>query len=200
MGRRSDHTRDELKALFILEGWRLLAETGLSRFSARDVAKRVGYSIGTLYVVFGSLDGLLLSINARTLKLWSDFLAARLAENPPDRIAALVRGYFDFALQNPRTWMAIYEHHMADRGPAPDWYQEVAANLIAQVAEEIATVLPNASPSQLLTMARSLIATVHGHCAFAVYNTFDMLGENDPAGLALMRVRETLAAAKLASA
>ena len=74
------------------------------------------------------------------------------------------------------------------------------ANLIAQVAEEIATVLPNASPSQLLTMARSLIATVHGHCAFAVYNTFNMLGENDPAGLALMRVRETLATAKLASA
>ena len=195
MARRSDHTREELKALFILEGWRLLEETGLSRFSARDVAKRVGYSIGTLYVVFGNLDGLMLSINARTMDLWSNFLTARLADNPPDRIAALVRGYFDFATQNPRTWIAIYEHHMADRGPAPEWYQTIAAQLIGLIAQEIALVLPSASSEAVLTLARSLIATVHGHCAFTLYNTFDMLGEQDPAGLALSRVREALAAA-----
>src|SRR5580704_19680321 len=105
MGRRSDHTRSELRELMLEEGHRQLAEVGLARFSARDVAKRIGYSVGTLYNVFGSYDELMLAINARTLSLWLTHLRTRLAETDDDRIAALVRGYFEFALQHPRTWM-----------------------------------------------------------------------------------------------
>jgi hypothetical protein len=48
MGRRSDHSRAELEALILAEGHALMAEAGYARFSAREVAKRVGYSIGTL--------------------------------------------------------------------------------------------------------------------------------------------------------
>ena len=195
MGRRSDHTRSELEVLFVDEGRRQLAETGLARFSARDVAKRVGYSIGTLYNVFGSYDGLMLAINGRTLKLWSASLEVRLAEAGEDRIACLVSAYFEFAAQNPKTWIALYEHHMADGGPAPDWYQALVAELMAIVAAEIGTALPGKDPEAVLALARSLVATVHGHCVFALYNTFSLLGETDPVGAALSRVREAVAAA-----
>ena len=44
MGRRSDHTRDELEQLIVGAGHTLLAEVGYQRFSAREVAKRIGYS------------------------------------------------------------------------------------------------------------------------------------------------------------
>jgi AcrR family transcriptional regulator len=196
MGRRSDHTRAELEALFVNEGWRQLAETGLARFSARDVAKRIGYSIGTLYNVFTSYDGLILAINARTMTLWSAHLRERLAGAGEDRIAALVRGYFEFAINNPRTWISLFEHHMADDGAAPEWYEALAADLMSVVAGEIAAVLPRADPATVLPLARSLVATVHGHCAFALYRTFDMLGETAPMDAALARVRETIAATR----
>jgi AcrR family transcriptional regulator len=196
VGRRSDHTRSELEALFVEEGARQLAETGLARFSARDVAKRVGYSIGTLYNVFGSYDGLLLAINARTLRLWSAHLKTQLAAARGDRIACLVKAYFEFAEQNPRSWIAIYEHHMPDWGAAPDWYQETTAELVAVVATEIALVLPGKTPDAIIALTRSLVATVHGHCAFALYNAFKLLGETDPEGAALARVREAIAAAR----
>lgn len=195
MGRRSDHTRSELKQLFVEEGRRHLAEAGLARFSARDVAKRVGYSIGTVYNVFGSYDGLILAINARTLELWTASLKARLAESGEDRIACMVRAYFEFAAANPKTWIAIYEHHMADGGPAPDWYQQAVAELMGVVGAEIAAVLPGVDPARAMALARSLVATVHGHCVFALYNTFQMLGETHPEEAALARVREALAAA-----
>jgi hypothetical protein len=42
--------------------------------------------------------------------------------------------------------------------------------------------------------ARSLIATVHGHCSYVVTGTFALLEEPDPVGSALARVRECLAA------
>ena len=196
MGRRSDHTRAELKQLFVEEGRRQLGEAGLAAFSARDVAKRVGYSIGTVYNVFGSYDGLILAINARTLELWMAHLKGRLAEAAEDRIACMVRAYFEFAAVNPKTWIAIYEHHMADNGPAPDWYQQVVNELMAVVGGEIAAVLPGADPARTAALARSLVATVHGHCAFALYNTFRLLGETQPEAAALARVREALAAAR----
>ncbi len=194
MGRRSDHTRSELEALFVVEGLRQISEVGLGRFSARDVAKRVGYSIGTLYNVFGSYDGLLLAINARTLTLWAAHLRARLGESGADRIATLVRGYFEFAIAHPRSWIAIYEHHMADGGAAPDWYQALASELMGIVAGEIAAVLPGAPGAVVAGLAPSLVATVHGHCVFAVYRTFGMLGETAPVEAALQRVREAIAA------
>ena len=196
MGRRSDHTRPELEALFVTEGRRQLAEAGLARFSAREVAKRVGYSIGTLYNVFGSYDGLMLAINARTLTLWAEHLRTRLADAGQDRIEALVRGYFEFAAANPKTWIAIYEHHMADGGPAPEPYRSLAAELMSIVAGEIARDLPGAEPEFVLGLTRSLVAAVHGHCAFSLYRTFSMLGETAPADAALARVRETLEAAR----
>ena len=74
MGRRSDHSREELEALIVAEGHRLLAETGYARFSAREVAKRIGYSIGTIYNVFADLDRLMMAINGRTFVLWAAFL------------------------------------------------------------------------------------------------------------------------------
>jgi AcrR family transcriptional regulator len=196
MGRRSDHTRAELHKLLVDEGQRQLGEVGLSRFSARDVAKRVGYSIGTLYNVFGSYDGLILAINARTLGLWQADIETLLAAAGRDRVAALVRGYFAFAHANPKTWIAIYEHHMADGGPAPDWYQAVVAEVMAMVFAEVAAALPGADPARVEALARSLLAIVHGHCVFSLYRTFDMLGEVAPIDAALARVREALDAAK----
>jgi AcrR family transcriptional regulator len=196
MGRRSDHTRAELEALFVDEGRRQLAETGLARFSARDVAKRIGYSIGTLYNVFGSYDGLMLAINGRTLALWAAHLRARLAASGEDRIATLVREYFEFANQNAKSWIAIFEHRMADGGAAPQWYQALAADLMSVVAEEIAAVLPTGDPAEVVPLARSLVATVHGHCVFAFYMTFSMLGETAPVDAALARVREAIATAR----
>jgi AcrR family transcriptional regulator len=198
MGRRSDHTRAELETLFIDEGRRQLAETGLAHFSARDVAKRIGYSVGTLYNVFGSYDGLMMAINGRTLTLWAAHLRARLAESGEDRIATLVRGYFEFASQNAKSWLAIFEHRMADGGAAPPWYQALAADLMSVVADEIAAVLPTRDPAQVIALARSLVATVHGHCAFAFYMTFSLLGEAAPVDAALARVREAIAAARQA--
>ena len=86
MGRRSDHSRDELRGMIIAQGHRQIAEVGFAKFSAREVAKAIGYSIGTLYNVFGSYDQLMLAINGRTLDLWLQFVEERLAQAQDDRL------------------------------------------------------------------------------------------------------------------
>ena len=195
MGRRSDHSRGELEALIIAEGHRQIAEVGFARFSAREVAKQIGYSIGTLYNVFGSYDGLMLAINARTLNLWAEHLRGKLDAAGDDRIAALVRGYFDFATENYNAWAALYDHRLPGGEAAPEWYQALAADLIGIVAAEIAAAVRPEAKARALPLARSLVATVHGHCMFALNRTFRLLGEAAPVDAALARVREAIAAA-----
>lgn len=194
MGRRSDHTREELRALLIAEGHKLLAEQGLAKFSGREVAKRAGYSVGTIYNVFGSLDRLIGAINSHTFSLWADFLQGRLDEAGEDRIRSLVQGYFDFALAHPKLWSAIYDHRLAEGEQLDEADYDQRAALTAIVEKEVRAALPNPDMPEAARFARSLIATVHGHCSYVVTGTFALLEELDPVGSALARVRECLAA------
>lgn len=195
MGRRSDHSREELRALILSTGHELMAETGFARFSAREVAKRIGYAIGTIYNVFGTHDALLAAINTRTFAIWTDALRFRLEAGGSDRIGALVHGYFGFAQAHANLWTAIYDHHLPDGMALSAEDELVRGQLTEIVVHEVAAALGRAPDDAVGALARSLIATVHGHCAFALSGAWALMGEADPASAALARVRESLAAA-----
>jgi AcrR family transcriptional regulator len=194
MARRSDHSRPELEALIVAEAHRQMEEFGFARFSAREVAKRIGYSVGTLYNVFGNLNRLLLAVNARTIALWVAAIEERLAASrDEDRIVALVESYFAFARAHYNAWSAIYDHRSPAGEPLPQWYGEALASLIGIMIREVAVALPVPRRDEAPTLARSLLATVHGHCVFALDGTFALLGETAPLTLAIARVKEGLA-------
>jgi AcrR family transcriptional regulator len=176
-------------------GHRLLAEVGYPRFSAREVAKRIGYSVGTIYNVFDSLDDLMLALNSRTFLDWAASVSRTLKTAGPDRIEVLVRSYFDFATTNRNLWMAIYDHRLPPGTPFPERYARQRRVLTDIIEREIAAILPADRRDRAAALARSLLATVHGHCVFALNGTFDLLDEHHPYEAALARVRETLAAA-----
>lgn len=202
MGRRSDHTAKELRQLLVSEGHSLLAERGFAAFSARAAARRAGYSVGTIYNVFGSLDGYMLAINSSTFRQWAAALEAALDGVPGQgtaRLEALVLAYFAFAEANRNLWMGIYDHRI-DRAiniPA----QDVAAReaLTGIVDREVGAWFgATADGEHIRPLVRSLIATVHGHCALWLTGSYALLNEREPAQQALARVLEVLAANRIA--
>jgi AcrR family transcriptional regulator len=194
VGRRSDHSREQLTEIIVSAGHRQMLEVGFARFSAREVAKRVGYSIGTLYNVFGSYDGLILAINGRTLDLWRAHLEARLSavEAGGDRLTAAINAYFEFAMLNRHAWTAIYDFRLPDDTDPPDSYSAKVTAIMALVESEIAAVLPLGKRVNAPAITRSLLATVHGHCFFTLNGTFRILGETDPLAAARARVADAL--------
>lgn len=196
MARRSDHTRPELEKLIVDTGHALMAEQGFSRFSAREVAKRIGYSVGTVYNVFGSADALVLAINTRTFGIWADHLCTALEQAGDDRIRALVEGYFSFASDNRNLWMAIYDHRLPPEMAMPEKDALARGVLTGIVTNEIAAHLGDADDARAAALARSLIATVHGHCTFALNGSFALMGETQPLEAALNRVREGISMAR----
>ncbi len=195
MGRRSDHSRAELEELILSTGVDLVAETGLAGFSAREVARRIGYSIGTIHNVFGTADRLIAAINTRSFGLWADLLRERLdAAGEGDRIAVLVEGYFAFACDHSNLWTAIYDHRLPAESGLTDAEQEARGALTEIVTMEVARALGRPMDDEIIALTRSLIATVHGHCAFAVSGAWALMGEAAPEKAALARVREALMA------
>jgi AcrR family transcriptional regulator len=192
MGRRSDHTRQELEHLFVVEGHKHMAEVGFARFSAREVAKRIGYSIGTLYNVFGTLDQLLIAIHPRTFQLWAEEVREALKRSGPDRIRCLVEAYFGFARAHPHSWTAIYDHHLPPDVVLSDEQNERRGGLTQIVVDEVIAVLPLRAQAEAPRLARSLIAVVHGHCVYDLNGSFALMGIEQPMELALERVRESL--------
>lgn len=172
-----------------------MAEKGFARFSAREAARRAGYSVGTIYNVFGQLDSYLLAINSRTFREWASSLESALDAAPADRagrIEALVRAYFDFAEKNRNAWMAIYDHRI-DKSVAIAPEDEAARDALTGIVDrEVAATLDFADRVDTRSLVRSLIATVHGHCALWLSGSFAMLREEDPAGLAIARVLEIM--------
>lgn len=171
-----------------------MAAQGFAHFSARQVARAISYSVGTIYNLFPSLDHLLLAINTRTFMLWTDHLRSRLERAGSDRIRALVEAYFSFARENPNLWMAIYDHRLPPGMKMPEEDAQRRAVLTGIVVQEIAAVGPDQPLEQFQHLARSLIATVHGHCTFDLNGTFALMGVTDAVEMALDRVRESLAA------
>ena len=196
MGRRSDHSRAELEELILSTGSALIAEAGLGGFSAREVARRIGYSIGTIHNVFGTADRLIAAINTRSFAAWAGSLRERLnaTGQDGDRIAALVDGYFGFAREHPHLWTAIFDHRLPPDNGLTEADETGRSLLTRIVVEEIAYAVDCEADDDLATLARSLIATVHGHCAFAISGAWALMGEAAPEAAALERVREALAA------
>lgn len=193
MGRRSDHTRPELRQMIIVEGHRQISEVGFARFSAREVAKRIGYSVGTLYNIFGSYDQLVLAINGRTLDLWLAFLEERLAQASEDRLRVAIDAYFDFAVANRHAWAALYDFRLPEGEPMPEAYTGKITRVTQVIVREVAARLPPGHHGDAPALARSLLATVHGHCQFALNGTFALLGESEPLAAAMARVDDALA-------
>jgi len=188
MARRSDHTPEQLRQLILTEAHRHLAEGGYAAFSAREVARRIGYSVGTIYNVFGSLDRLLFEVNTITFQMWADLIEERLAPQS-DRLDALVDGYFEFAASHRNLWEAIWAHQWPSDQEPPEAAARDRSRLTGIVVTEVAATLPQSRREEAEQLARSLIATVHGHCDYALSGAFALMGEKDPVDLAKKRVR-----------
>jgi len=197
MARRKDHTRDELRALILSAGHAHLAEVGLDGFTVAYVARQIGYAAGTFHNVVGDHHALMTELNTLSFDKWTDAVEQALAASGPDRIKTLVDAYFDFASSWPHLWMAIYDHRLPVGRAIPDDQAERRGRLTGVVRAEIAKVLPPERQAEAMPLTISLVATVHGHCALWLTGSLELLGEKDPRGMALARVREALGQVKL---
>lgn len=163
MARRSDHTREELWRLTIDASKKIVEKEGLRGLRARQIARDIGYTIGTLYNLFEDLDDIIMHMNGETLdRLLGECSKVELAQDPNRDLERLVHCYLSFTYENPRLWNAIFEHKLPENRPVPDWFSEKVSKLLSMIERALAPVLSGRSDAEIHQHARILWMSLFG--------------------------------------
>jgi len=186
MGRRNEHTREELREIALQAAERLVATQGLVGLSTRKVVSGIGYTVGSLYMVFRSLDELILQMNERTLDALYQKLAAAIADRPPPGVAirALARAYIAFALTETPRWLAIYQHRLPEGHTVPDSFSDKVTRMFDLVQRELTLLCPQRSPDDLMLATRALWSGIHGVCILGFDQKLESVGGRSVAQVA----------------
>ena len=178
MARRSDHSREELREMALSAAEQIVVDHGYEGLSARKVATAIGYTVGTLYLVFENIDDLILNINARTL----DRLHAKMTElkakpgEARDYLLQLGQVYIRYANDDPHRWAMVFEHRFAEDREVPAWYQEKIARMFSVVEEGLAPLAEHRPKKEITQAARAIWSGVHGICILALMDTLGIAG------------------------
>jgi AcrR family transcriptional regulator len=164
--------RVKLKAriLQIVEG--ILETEGLPAVQARRVAQEADCSVGTLYNVFGGLDGMIVEANAQTLRSFgrvAETGLVRVASEPLDvQLMTLALAYLDFATTHRLRWKAIFNHQMADGAPVPIFYKAEQAKLFGMIEQSLVLSPAMRDAETRGRGARALFSSIHGIVVIAL--------------------------------
>lgn len=186
MARRTDHTREVLTNLALNAGLEQIKQDGFARFSIRKVAAAIGYTVGTLYHIFGSYDEFILHINARTLDEWFAFMRDALEKSIEcNKLKVLAQAYSDYSRTHYPQWIALFEHHGSQ--PLPDWYKAKTARFFT-LTEQLLLPLCGGDAGRAQQHARVLWAGIHGICILSLSGKLENIAAEPPERMALSLV------------
>jgi AcrR family transcriptional regulator len=170
MGRRNEHSREELRELALRAAGEIVAEGGAATLSMREVARRIGYTVGALYMVFQNLDDLIVQLNEQTvieLRGALERIRGR-ANQPAQNLRLLVAAYFGFALLHTARWRLVFEHRLPEGQKAPATYAGHTAAIFALVAQRLREAGAGRDGASCDELATALWSGAHGICMLAV--------------------------------
>ena len=166
MGRRSDHSRDEIRRMALAAAQRRLESGGLAALTARRVADDIGYAVGTLYNLYDNFDMLIVHVNGATLDMLHDDLAPTVTgRNPDGDLSAMLAAYLRFLAENGHLWSALFEHRRSGDTPLPDWYLAKVARVLGVLEAALRPLFPTGDAAGCSQAARVLRASLHGICS-----------------------------------
>ena len=172
---------DETRARLIRVTLDLMDHGGLEAVKARPIANRVGVSVGTVYNLFGSIDGLVQEANAHVLEDFATYALASIREADAardiiiaegrmdpvaalqDRLLTMASAYVDYVEANESRWGAMLSYNRNRAvGIISDNYSTLQDSLFGWIADTLKPTRFGADPDTRFTAARMLWSAVHG--------------------------------------
>jgi AcrR family transcriptional regulator len=189
MARRSEHSQEEIRKMVLNAAQDIVINEGFSALNARKIAAKVGYTVGSIYMVFVNMAELTLHIKARTL----DDIALLLEQvndlNAAQNIEELAKAYLRFASRNFNRWIMIFEDPLPRNSMACEWYQLKVDHVFSLVENQFNRLTPNYPDSQKKRATRALWAGVHGICSLSLSGNLDFVSVDDVEESVVLLVR-----------
>jgi AcrR family transcriptional regulator len=170
MARRNQHSQEEIKAMVLAAAEAIVIEHGGSALTVRKIAMRIGYTVGSIYMVFDNMADVISHINAQTVEA----LNCHLQQISPADLSALGHVYLNFAKQNYLRWQLWSETQGDSHCRASPIYRAKVAALIHLLEKQ----LPDTgNPIQNTQLATTLWASMQGVCVALLTGQADDSGD-----------------------
>lgn len=138
-----------------------LRETGASGLRARPIAVAADCAVGSIYKSFSNLEAAAdLVISNVFERLRCTLTAVRQTPNTPrDHAIALSAAYLDFARNEGKLWLAIFELPSQTDTPEGVIRQEALARVFAEAHQAVAALVPEDDAEAVTQM---IWASLHG--------------------------------------
>ncbi|MDD4915238.1 MAG: TetR/AcrR family transcriptional regulator [Methylococcales bacterium] len=179
MARRSKHTQEQIKELVLDAAERIIVDEGIEGLTVRKIALEIGYTVGSIYMVFANMQELIRQVSARSL----GHLSGRLQSLPDagsteQQILAIALSYLDFAIVEFNRWRIIFCRDLP-REPLPDWYADRIQAIFEPIEALFRQLSPERPEEQIRLAARTLWCAVHGVCMLSLHGGLDCAGSED---------------------
>ncbi|MGR9013054.1 MAG: TetR/AcrR family transcriptional regulator [Gammaproteobacteria bacterium] len=164
MARRNKHSLEEIRQMVLDAAETIIINEGYSALKVRRIAMDIGYTVGSIYMVFDNMADLVIHIRANTV----DNLIKQLQQVPccdsEQYIVELAKAYLQFAGRNYNRWSMIF----VQDAEIPEWYQDKINRLYSQIETQLAKLAPDCSSLQQRQAAQAVWNGVHGVCSMSL--------------------------------
>jgi AcrR family transcriptional regulator len=140
MSKRKEHSYKELREIILDAAYELVYKEGIQAVSARNLAAKIGYSVGTLYNIFSNMDDILLYLNSRVLTIFITELKAKLSSSHSsviDKLMMIARYYLEFSENYYNLWHLLFINKVTVNEELPKWYNKKIDTLYHLVSHHI---------------------------------------------------------------
>lgn len=169
MARRNEHTLEQIRSMVLNAAESIVVADGFQALTVRKIALDIGYTVGSIYMVFTNMNDLATHIKGQTLDKLSAQLQQRLLSSDvvAQQIHDLADEYLLFAEQHHNLWRMVFEWPIGNH-VTPDWYAEKVEQMFTIVENLFQLLMPNKPVEQSRLAARTLWSAVHGVCILAL--------------------------------
>jgi len=163
VGKGGRYHHGDLRSALVDAAIAVIAERGVHGFSMAEASRRLGVTSAAPYRHFADRDELLAAVGARALQVFAAMVVAETgsAQDPEQRILAMVRAYVRFAAQERPLFDTRFSAGL-DKSRYPELTRAWASvDELLTVVDEIC----DRDPESAKALADALEATAHGHAA-----------------------------------
>lgn len=166
----------------------IIIEDGIEALTVRKIALEIGYTVGSIYMVFANMQDLVMHVKGRTLEQLAEQMRGNSDSGGLEQqIHALADSYLKFAIGNFNRWRIIFEPGLQDEAGLPDWYRQNIELMFAPIEALIQQLRPENGEEQARLAARTLWCGVHGVCVLSLNGNLGRAGvENAGAAVRLL--------------
>ncbi|MBP5697930.1 MAG: TetR/AcrR family transcriptional regulator [Alphaproteobacteria bacterium] len=155
-------SKEEIRADLIAKARELLKNKGVEFLTARKLADYSGYSVGTIYNQFKSMDTLVMWENCQTLdELFDELKKVEMSSDAYINLNRLLDSFVDFVLENKTLWFTLYDFHFKNNtNKYATFYLRRMVKIVQLLENNLCKLFVRVSPKEREVSTEVLFITV----------------------------------------